>query len=412
MKLKTKGKTIWLFHHYADPPEGHWTNHYYLFEEMVRKNYNVTIYSSSFSHYNRRDNYLKKGDTVKAKVYNGVQFIFLRTLPYFKNNWRRYGNFLSYSMKVFYVALRNKDRPDLIIGSSPHLFCAFAAYLVARQKSVPFYFEVHDLWPQFFVELGAFSEGHPVVRGLRWMEKHLYQKADKILPLWPRMNLYFQQFGIPRDKIVWLPMGIKLAKINNSNRLSDKIKAEFLVMYLGRFGLTQDMETILRTAKIIQKAGIQNIKFELVGGGPEKDELIKKAQKFNLSNTRFHDFLPQSQMHEYMKRADVLIGGSPDLAHFGKYGHISTKILEYLLSGRPIVFAANDKNHLVANVNAGLVVPPNNPEAMKDAIIEIAALSADERSKLGENGIRYVRENHNINTIAAKLETLIENYKI
>jgi hypothetical protein len=27
-------KVIWLFHHYADPPDGHWTNHFDLFEEV------------------------------------------------------------------------------------------------------------------------------------------------------------------------------------------------------------------------------------------------------------------------------------------------------------------------------------------------------------------------------------------
>lgn len=401
------GKTIWVFHHYADPPDGHWTNHYDLFEQVVRNGHRVTIFSSSFSHYTRQDNRLGPDEKFRAQHYNGVRFIFIKTSPYSENNWRRYCNFLSYAVMAFYVAMRDKEKPDLVIGSSPHPFCAFVAYWVARRKSVPFFFEVHDLWPQFFIELGTFSEGHPVVKGLRWMEKFLYCKSDKVLPLWPRMNLYIQQFGVPRDKIVWMPMGLNLEKMENSVPLSETKRNDFVVMYRGRFGLTQEMTVLLQAAKMIQAKGFGYIKFEFIGEGPELEHLIGKVRDIGLTNVRFREFTPKSEMLQDMKKSDVLIGSLPNLPHFKKYGMISTKLIDYMVAGRPVIFAANDKNHLVAKVKAGIVVPPDSPKAMADAILRIAAMSAEEQARMGENGVRYVRKNHDVKILAKRLESLI-----
>ena len=72
-------KTIWLYHHYADPPDGHWTNHFDLFELMVRKGYRVTIFSSSFSHYSREENRLKPNEKFRVQNFSGVRFIFIKT---------------------------------------------------------------------------------------------------------------------------------------------------------------------------------------------------------------------------------------------------------------------------------------------------------------------------------------------
>ena len=38
--------------------------------------------------------------------------------------------------------------PDVVVGSSPHLFGAFAAWRLACAWGVPFVLEVRDLWPE------------------------------------------------------------------------------------------------------------------------------------------------------------------------------------------------------------------------------------------------------------------------
>jgi len=407
-----KGKVIWLFHHYADPPDGHWTNHYDLFEQMVRLGYQVTIFSSSFSHYSRRDDRLDNGEIFKIKEYNGVRFIFIKTTPYYKNNWKRYQNFFSYAVGAYRLALSFKEKPDIIIGSTPHPFCAFTGCLVAQRKSVPFFLEIHDLWVKFFVELGVYSDKSPIIWLLRWLDEYLYNKSKKIITLWPKMYLYIQQFNIKMDKIAWIPMGLKLDILENLKSIHStghsRGKNAFTVMYLGRFGLTQDIMNILNSAKIIQDKGLKNIQFVLIGGGPETDIVIKQMERLGITNIKIHDFLPKDKMFIYMKGADVLLGSLPDLPHFGKYGQISTKLLEYFLVSRPVIFATNSEDDIISRAGAGIKIPPNDPVAMSSAILSIAKMSSEERESMGKNGLKYVIENHDVVKLAKKLDSLIQ----
>ena len=63
-------------------------------------------------------------------------------------------NWLSFSRRVW----RWPDgdaAPDVVIGSSPHLFAALAAERLAARWGVPFVFEVRDLWPESLLAAGG-----------------------------------------------------------------------------------------------------------------------------------------------------------------------------------------------------------------------------------------------------------------
>ena len=63
-------------------------------------------------------------------------------------------SFLSFMVSSFLTGLRVRD-VDLVWGTTPPIFQAPTAWLLARMKGVPFVLEVRDLWPDFAVELGV-----------------------------------------------------------------------------------------------------------------------------------------------------------------------------------------------------------------------------------------------------------------
>lgn len=398
---------IWLFHHYAEPPDGYWVNHHELFREVVAAGHSVTIFTSSFSHWSRQHLRLQPGEMQSEEIIEGIRYVFLRTTPYYDNGRRRYLNFLSYGWRAFWAGLRDKGRPDAVIGSSPHPFCAMAAYIISRIKHASFYFEVHDLWPQFFVEAGAFTEKHPVTIFLRWIERFLLRKARKVFPLWPGMHLYMRELGIPADKIVWMPMGLDLERINACTNLDPTDKVVFLVQYRGRFGLTQDMLQILNAAKLLQDRNAA-VTFSIVGEGPERVPLIKLADKLGLKNVKFEDFRPKKDMLRDMGRADVLIGSLPDLPHFRKYGMISSKLLDYLSANRPVIFSTSIPDHVVVKAGAGYIVPPQDAAALASTILELAAQPLPVRIAMGKRGIRYLAEYHDVKMLTKRLLTALK----
>jgi len=403
-------KNIWVFRQYSDPPDGHWTNHYDLFREFIKKGYRVTIFSSSFSHFSRKDERLEKDEIVKEKYYGGIRFLFIKTTPYYNNNWRRFANFFSYSWRALRIGINDSEKPDIIIGCTPHPLGAYVGWYISVKRGARYFFEVHDLWPQFFVELGAYRNWHPMVIGLRWLEKFLANKSEYILHLWTNMNTYFKEQGIEESKCIWMPMGLNCENMIENPINSIKDDSKFNVMYRGRFGRTQDMDTILKAAGILQNDKKSNVCFIIVGEGPELIELKEKVFEMKLRNIVFRKFKPKEEMLNDMGTADLLLGSLPNLPHFKKYGMISTKLIDYLSSNRPIIFCASVEDHLIIRSKAGFLVPSQDSVSLSNTIKKVEKMNTDQRKIMGENGLNYLKNNHDVRILANRLEKLFNKF--
>lgn len=404
-------KKIWIFHHYADPPDGHWTGTYDLYKFLVRKGYRITVFSSSFSHYSRKDPRLKPHEKHREQNFGGMQFVFVKTYPYARNDWRRVLNMLTYAFRAYGIASRRTEEPDYIIGSTPHPFCALAGLTLARKKGIPFYLELHDLWLQYLLDTKRLGAHNPVSMGLLYLDKLLYRGAVNIFALWPKMHEYVEQLGISRDKIVWMPLGVDFESLgavpDSKAGPSAGPAGSFTIMCAARFGPESNIDEILKAAKILRDGGKEWIRFKLFGAGPEEERLRKYREEHNLTNVVFAGLVPKEDIPRYLKEADACIAGLPDVPTYRKYGTIPTKVLDYLSSNRPIIFITSLEKSLVHEAGSGLIVPPGNPEALARAAVSLAERSPEERARMGENGINYLREHHDLKLIAERLESCL-----
>ncbi len=72
---------------------------------------------------------------------------------------------------------------------------------------------------------------------------------------------------------------------------------------------------------------------------------------------------------------------------------IPTKTQAYMAAGRPILMAVNgDAARLVGEAGAGISVQPEDPAALADAIVALAALPAEQRDAMGRAGRIYYDE--------------------
>ena len=149
--------------------------------------------ASSFDHTTRREAHLRPGEGYRVEFVDGVRFLWLRTPPYSGNTVGRIWNMLVFGFRVWRgTGWGPIERPDVIVGSSPHLFAALAAERVAARLSVPFVLEVRDLWPQTFVDVDGYSRHHPFVALLERIERYLYRSArdlEDLLPLRPNLRI-------------------------------------------------------------------------------------------------------------------------------------------------------------------------------------------------------------------------------
>lgn len=296
-------------------------------------------------------------------------------------------------------------KPDVVIGSSPHLLTPLAAYKVARSFRAPFVMEVRDLWPQTIIDMGELSPKHPITKTLQALEGFLYRKAARIITLLPLAHEYITTLGIPQSKIVWIPNGADLSRFKDFNS-SEGTKKGFVVMYLGAHGQANALDVVIRAAKVIQGRGFEDIRFVLVGSGPEKPRLVTLARELDLQNVEFRDPVPKSRVPEVLEGADVTVFVLHAIPLY-RYGISLNKLFDYWASGKPILMAGAPANNPVKEAGCGFTVPPGDPEALAEAVIGLYSMPPEEREAMGRRGRAYVEKHYSISVLADKLEGLL-----
>ena len=400
---------FWIINQHGTGPDEPATRSYDIGKELFKKGHKVTVFASGFSFYERKERGLQTGEMWKSVNLDNVRFIWLKTFPYKGNDWRRVINMLSYAFMAFWVGMRLKQKPDIIMGINPPPPAVFSAYVLSLFKKSRFFLEVKDLWPQTLVSMGALSEKSPVTWLMRKFEKLLYNKAEKIIVLLPHAVEYIARLNVPRNKVTWIPNGVDLSRFENLKIYDGGISEIFTVMYLGGHTASNALDIVLNAAKILQDQGKINIRFVLVGDGAEKPNLLRLSRGLGLSNVEFRPKVPKADISEIMGGADAFISSLRNVPGLHKYGISLNKIFDYLSSGRPVILAGNASNNPIEEAGAGITIPPEDPLTMAQAIIKLISLTPEERIKMGGNGIEYIRKNNDIRILAKIFEKLMKH---
>lgn len=403
---------VWMVNHYAitpDLPGG--TRHYDFGCELKKAGFTVRIFASDVNHALRRHIKLKKGQLWTAESVNGVDFIWVRTADYQRNDWRRAWNMLSFALNVLKVGLRVEGSPQVVVGSSPHLFAALSAWWLARRRGARFILELRDLWPQALVDMGM-SESSITVRLLRIIERFLYGVAGKIIILAPGSSNYLVNRGVAPDKIVYIPNGVHLRnfRLVNDEKLRVQSRArfgftKFTVVYTGAHGPANALETILGAADLLR--GRSDVEFVLVGDGQVKDELLRKAAGLKLENVRFLPPVPKNEVPELLAAADAAVITLRAVDAFS-YGVSPNKLFDYMAACKPVICAIpGEMARLVEQNKAGVAVEAENPRALAAAVEQILAMSEEERAAMGRRGRALIEREFSREKLAERLlETL------
>ncbi|HEU5299400.1 MAG TPA: glycosyltransferase family 4 protein [bacterium] len=394
---------LWIFNHYAEPPDRQATRSFDLGRELVRRGHEVTIFSASFSHYRFREEKLGPGEDRKTEEVEGVRFVWLRTTPYRENDWRRLLNMLSYMWRAARAGAGMRPGPDVVIGVTVHPFAALAALLVARRRRARFFFEVTDLWPRTLTEFGLLPARHPAVWALGVLERFLFRRAERVISLLPHIDVYLRELGLDPGKVVWIPNGVDLARYEILRGYDGRPHDPFTVMYVGGLVQANALEVVLDAARTLQDRGENHVRFVFVGGGQEQGRLAERAR--GLRNVHFHGVVPKDELPKVMAQADAFVFSLRNLTLY-RYGISLNKMCDYLASGRPILFAGTSSYDPITSASAGIRVPPEDPRALADAVSALRGLPPEARARMGKNGVAYVREYHDIRGLAARLEAL------
>jgi colanic acid biosynthesis glycosyl transferase WcaI len=343
---------------------------------------------------------------------NGINVVRTWLLPL--PNRRSYERALNYSSFCVSASVTGSflAKPDVVIATSPQLLAGLSGWWISRLKKVPFILEVRDLWPESLAAVGVGNPNSMLHRSLVRLAGFLYAGADHIVVVSPAFReRLVQHWRVPDEKISLVPNGVE-TKLFSPHAYDEKLKSalsplgKFVVSYIGTLGMAHGLETVMATAERLQSSRPE-ILFVIVGDGAERQKVRALAKAKGLSNVRFVPQQPRKRIPAYICASDVCLVTLKKSDIFETV--VPTKMLEFMSCARPVIVAVNGQSRsIVESSGAGLYVPPEDSEALRDAIMKLQQQQPALRESMGRNGREYIVRNLSRQRTAYDYEQLLK----
>lgn len=397
---------ILLINHYAGSVRhGMEYRPYYLAREWVRLGHRVHIVASSESHIRSQAPQLR-GTARLDEAIDGIHYTWLATPPYRGNGAGRVRNMLAFVLRLRRdgAHLAASLRPDVVIASSTYPLDIWPAARIARLAGARLLFELHDLWPLSPMELRGYSRWHPFIMLLQAAEDFACRQADAIVSILPRVREHLEAHGMAPHKLHLVPNGVDPAEWQDETGGGERplppaldaaldtlhMRGKFVVGYAGTHGLSNALGTLLEAAARLRE---RPVAFVLVGSGPDKPALVRRAAELGLANVQFFDAVPKAMVPALLRRFDLAYIGWRRQPLY-RFGISPNKLIDYMMAARPVLHAVEAGNDPVAEAGCGMTVAPEDPRAVADGILALQAIGADARAALGRRGRAYALANH------------------
>lgn len=403
---------LFLNHYAGSRKRGMEYRTYYLAREWVKRGHQVCICAASYSHLRPES----KDAPVDYKE-DGIDYVWVPT-PSYQRNMARGVNNLAYSLRslTHLKHISSKMKPDVIIGSSPHPFTVFNAFLLSKMYRAPWIFEVRDLWPLTMIEIAKMSPYHPFLLLMGMAERFGYKYSASTVSLLPTAFGYMASKGLSEGKFHWVPTGISVAdwKMSRSDpprehgELLQQLHAmkKFVVGYVGALGPANNVTDLISAAHRMTEDS--SIAFVIVGSGPMKQQYLDMIKAPGVKNVHFLPVVPRECLPSLLSQMDILYFGVKKSGLY-KHGTSSNKMCDYMMAAKPVIYGVETPFDIVKDSQCGLSVPSEDPAAIAAAILELKALSQEDRQRMGMNGYQYIMKNYDYEVLAQRMEKIMES---
>lgn len=287
-------------------------------------------------------------------------------------------------------------RPDVILSTSPSLPVCVPASLLGWLRNCPVVLNLQDILPEAAIHVGLLKNKW-LIRVFSLLEKFAYRSATKISVIADGFVENLLSKGVSSEKIEQIPNWVDinfirpLPKEDNKFRAAHNLNGKFVLLYSGNIALTQGLETVIQAAAKLRD--ISEIAFVIAGEAKGLQRLQKYCTDCGADNVLLLPFQPREQLPEMLAAADVgLVVQKKNVISF----NMPSKIQVLLASGRALIASVPDNGtaaKAVRQSGGGVVVPPEDPQALATAILDL--YKHPEKAKtLGYNSRKYAVEQY------------------
>ena len=375
-----------------------------LARELIRRGHQVRILTTFPNYPGGRIYPGYRQRIFQAETLQGVPIMRVPIYPSHDNSGLRrmlcYGSFFAASLPALLLG----KRPDLVYAYAPPTK-GLAATLVEALRSVPFVYDVQDLWPDALANSGMASRW--MLGPVRAVCNLVYRRAARILALSQGFKRVLAERGVAWGKIDviynWCDEDNLLPPADPGQPIKEPgFERRFNILFAGGMGKAQGLHAVIEAAALIGKAN-PRVQFVFMGSGRLLDDLTAHAAAVAPRTTLFLSRRPTPAAARVLQAADVL------MVHLRKHPlyniTIPSKTQAYLAMGKPILMAvAGDAANLVCRAGAGVGCEPETPQSIAEAAARLAELPAEVLNAMGGRGREFYRKELSLRVGCARME--------
>lgn len=326
------------------------------------------------------------------------------------------------SLSIYRTAMTACKREQVDILYARDGVCSLPAALLAKRLHLPLILEVNGM-------LHSYDEMEPWLQAPQWylklvgkviriMEAFSFRTASKLMCISRVLrDVVVDKYGVPDGKILVLDNGADTSLFRPIGRepalhkigLSESFR---WVVFTGSLVLWQGVDKLIDAVPQVV-ATLPNVRFLIVGDGPQRDKLFLRVQKLKLADkVLFTGHVAHGEVPWYINCGDVCV--APYFAPEGRCWWFSPlKLFEYMACGKAVIvsdipgIADHVKKH-----RAGRAVPAGDSVSLSEAIIELLN-DAKSRREMGERGRQAVLSSYDwreiAKSIAEECEKVVSN---
>jgi len=287
-----------------------------------------------------------------------------------------------------WMARRHRQKPyDLIHVHNIPDFMVFAAWF-PKLAGAEVLLDIHDIVPEFYASKFAAQQDLITANMLKKVEGVSAGFADHVIlanHLW--LERYVARSASPGKCSVF---------INNVDtrvfqpRLRSRTDGKLIILFPGGLQWHQGIDIAIRAFGKISSR-LPNAEFHIYGDGNVKTQLMALARELDLDGkVCFFEPLRIRQIAEVMANADL--GVVPKRADsFGNEAY-STKIMEFMSLGVPVVVSKTKIDRHYFNDSVVRFFDSGDPDALAEAMVEVLS-DGELRGRLIRNAADYVARN-------------------
>jgi glycosyltransferase involved in cell wall biosynthesis len=239
---------------------------------------------------------------------------------------------------------------------------------IAYKRNIPFFVVVYDLYPNALRQVKLIREGSLLYK--YWVEqnKKIFARAAGIITLSAKMKSAVEEY-LPENKastVSVIPNWFEEKEETKNSTFFDEpswthtFSDKWLVIYAGNFGLTHDLESLVKAASLLRDH--TNIQFILAGEGAQKKRLMTLSEQLGMKNIEFLPYQTTKQYFTLLRMASI---GVVSLGVGAEAISVPSKTYTVMASGLCLLGISPHDSGLAEIINQydiGKNSVPNHPE--------------------------------------------------